>query len=320
MKWNEVPVDDLLDKIKYKTDQEKDSIINDYLVEKYSYLLTVPLKALPLLQELLAIKESFLPAKKKGSETYEIYANDCVFLYLWMAKIHLNEMNDEDGCRELLENARNLIATYSGEFVGSQREDNLKTIKELTEKLDQRHQEIKMENDANMPKQFEEHLQLLEKKRVFQSTINENVGHTRRYGYLLTGNRGTGKRTAAKKLFEALKAIDPEVQSWTEVPAAQLFEPSNGFAKIDDLLSENRYSMVYISDAEDLSMKGLLSQTGIEILATKLKTEPTVTVVLSPSASVMVTSNSSVVVSPLVGALSSYSEVMLGVSVPVPGL
>ena len=281
MNWNEVPVDELLEKIKDKTNQEKETIINDYLVDKYNYLLTVPLKALPLLQELLAIKEAFAAKKRKGSEAYENYSNDCVFIYLWMAKIYLKEYNDEDGCRELLEKAQKLIVTYTGEFVGGLREDNLKTIRELTEKLDQRHQEIKMEDNTTMPKQFEEYLQLLEKKRVFQSTINENVGHTRRYGYLLTGNRGTGKRTAAKKLFEALKAIDPEVQSWTEVSASQLFEPSNGFAKIDDLISENRYSMIYISDAEDLSMKGLLSQTGIEMLATKLKTEPTVTVVLS---------------------------------------
>ena len=138
-----------------------------------------------------------------------------------------------------------------------------------------------MEDNTTMPKQFEEYLQLLEKKHVFQSTINENVGHTRHYGYLLTGNRGTGKRTAAKKLFEALKAIDPQVKSWMEVPAAQLFEPSNGFASINDTISENRNSLIYISDAEDLSMKGLLSQTGIEILATKLMTDHTVTVVLS---------------------------------------
>ena len=281
MNWNEVPVDELLEKIKDKTNQEKETIINDYLVDKYNYLLTVPLKALPLLQELLAIKEAFAAKKRKGSEAYENYSNDCVFIYLWMAKIYLKEYNDEDGCRELLEKAQKLIVTYTGEFVGGLREDNLKTIRELTEKLDQRHQEIKMEDNTTMPKQFEEYLQLLEKKRVFQSTINENVGHTRHYGYLLTGNRGTGKRTAAKKLFEALKAIDPQVKSWMEVPAAQLFEPSNGFASINDTISENRNSLIYISDAEDLSMKGLLSQTGIEILATKLKTEPTVTVMLS---------------------------------------
>ena len=281
MNWNEVPIDDLLEQIKHKTDQEKDTIINDYLVDKYSYLLTAPLKALPLLQELLAVKESLLKGKRKGSETYEMYSNDCVFICLWMAKIHLHEMNDEDGCRELLEKSQKTIATYSGEFVGEQREENLETIRELTKKLDQRHQKITMESDTNMPEPFEEYLQLLEKKRVFQSAINKNVGHTRHYGYLLTGNRGTGKRTAAKKLYEALKAIDPEVHSWTEVTAAQMFDPSNGFAKLNDLLGENRYSMVYISDAEYLSMKGLLSQSCFEILATKLKTEPTVTVVLS---------------------------------------
>ena len=281
MEWKDVPIDDLLEKIKDKSKTEQNEILNDYITQRYEYLLTAPRKALPLLQKLFSVKESLAKQSNDDQENREIYLNDGVFLLLWMAKIHLSEMNDEDGCLELLDKAKALIVTYTGEYVKNERDDNLKTIRELTDKLNKRHQEIKMENETVMPEQFEEYLKLLKKKQVFQSIINENVGHTRHYGYLLTGNRGTGKRTAAKKLFEALKAIDPQVKSWMEVPAAQLFEPSNGFASINDTISENRNSLIYISDAEDLSMKGLLSQTGIEILATKLKTEPTVTVVLS---------------------------------------
>lgn len=281
MEWKDVPIDDLLEKIKDKSKTEQNEILNDYITQRYEYLLTAPRKALPLLQKLFSLKESLAKQSNDDQENREIYLNDGVFLLLWMAKIHLSEMNDEDGCLELLDKAKALIVTYTGEYVKNERDDNLKTIRELTDKLNKRHQEIKMENETAMPEQFEEYLKLLKKKQVFQSIINENVGHTRHYGYLLTGNRGTGKRTAAKKLFEALKAIDPQVKSWMEVPAAQLFEPSNGFASINDTISENRNSLIYISDAEDLSMKGLLSQTGIEILATKLKTEPTVTVVLS---------------------------------------
>ncbi len=281
MEWKDVPIDDLLEKIKDKSKTEQNEILNDYITQRYEYLLTAPRKVLPLLQKLFSIKESLAKKSNDDQENREIYLNDGVFLLLWMAKIHLSEMNDEDGCLELLDKAKALIVTYTGEYVKNERDDNLKTIRELTDKLNKRHQEIKMENETVMPEQFEEYLKLLKKKQVFQSIINENVGHNRHYGYLLTGNRGTGKRTAAKKLFEALKAIDPQVKSWMEVPAAQLFEPSNGFASINDTISENRNSLIYISDAEDLSMKGLLSQTGIEILATKLKTEPTVTVVLS---------------------------------------
>ena len=281
MEWKDVPIDDLLEKIKDKSKTEQNEILNDYITQRYEYLLTAPRKALPLLQKLFSLKESLAKQSNDDQENREIYLNDGVFLLLWMAKIHLSEMNDEDGCLELLDKAKALIVTYTGEYVKNERDDNLKTIRELTDKLNKRHQEIKMENETVMPEQFEEYLKLLKKKQVFQSIINENVGHNRHYGYLLTGNRGTGKRTAAKKLFEALKAIDPQVKSWMEVPAAQLFEPSNGFASINDTISENRNSLIYISDAEDLSMKGLLSQTGIEILATKLKTEPTVTVVLS---------------------------------------
>ena len=281
MEWKDVPIDDLLEKIKNKSKTEQNEILNDYITQRYEYLLTAPRKVLPLLQKLFSVKESLAKQSNDDQENREIYLNDGVFLLLWMAKIHLSEMNDEDGCLELLDKAKALIVTYTGEYVKNERDDNLKTIRELTDKLNKRHQEIKMENETVMPGQFEEYLKLLKKKQVFQSIINENVGHNRHYGYLLTGNRGTGKRTAAKKLFEALKAIDPQVKSWMEVPAAQLFEPSNGFASINDTISENRNSLIYISDAEDLSMKGLLSQTGIEILATKLKTEPTVTVVLS---------------------------------------
>ena len=281
MNWNEIPAKDLLDKLKGKSDEDLETILNDYLVDRYDYLTKTPLELLPLLEKMLEIKNSLATYEKKGSENYEINANDRVFLYLWMAKIHINEFGDKDNSLKLVEEAKKLISTYTGEYIEEMRKQNQTTIDELTEKLNHINQEIPMEKETAMPKQFEEYLQLLKKKRVFQATINKNVGHTFHHGYMLTGNRGTGKRSSAKRLFEALRAIDPEVQTWLEKPAAQLFEPSNGFASINELISENRKSMIYISDAEDLTMKGLLSQTGIEILATKLKTEPTVTVVLS---------------------------------------
>ena len=285
MNWNKVPTDELLEKIKDLSADKQEDILGDYLTERYNYLQTVPLKLLPLLEKTREFKEANRKKARKGTEDYEIFANDCVFLDLWCAKIYLKELDDKDKCRELVERAKELITTFKGVYLEEHYKTNKNTIDELTEKLNRQSQETTTEKDKDMepemPKQFEEYLQLLQKKHIFQKAVNENVGHTRHYGYLFTGNRGTGKRSSAKRLFEALKEIDPEVSSWMEIPAAQLFEPSNGFASINDTLSENRKSLIYISDAEDLSMKGLLSQTGIEILATKLKTEPSVTVVLS---------------------------------------
>ncbi|MCR5646043.1 MAG: AAA family ATPase [Bacteroidales bacterium] len=283
MNWNKVPAEELLDQIKDKPLDDQNDILHDYILNRHKHLSTMPLKLLPLLEKMCEIKEALRQQEDQGTEDYENYANDCVFLGLWAAKIYLYQLDDEAHSLELLEKAKAVFQTLTGKYLKDNYKDNRETIDELTEKLNQQNQETPMEKEteATMPKPFEEYLQLLEKKRVFKEAVNENIGHTRHYGYLFTGNRGTGKRSSAKKLFEALKSIDPEVQQWIEIPAAQLFEPSNGFASINDTLSENRKSMIYISDAEDLSMKGLLSQTGIEILATKLKTEPTVTVVLS---------------------------------------
>lgn len=289
MNWNEVPPRELMEKLtsENKTDSEKESIINDYLVAKHEYLESQPSILLPMLEEIYRIKLNRLNKEKMNDEDYAIYANDCAFLSLWIARICINHLKDEDRCRILLDEAKGYLDLYDNSYYEDLREQNMKTYRELSDKLEehlriqQEYQKTIMENTTQMPKQLEEYLQLLEKKRVFQQLINENVGQTRHYGYLFTGNSGTGKRTSAMKLFDALQAIDPEMRAWTEIPAIQMFDPSNGFTGINDTIKENRNSLIYISGAEDLSMKGLLSQTGIEILANNLKTEPSVTVVLS---------------------------------------
>ena len=63
-------------------------------------------------------------------------------------------------------------------------------------------QDVALEKGVRLPKAFDEYIHLLEKKRVFKKVVNENIGHTRHYGYL-----GTGKRTASKRLFEALTEV-----------------------------------------------------------------------------------------------------------------
>lgn len=281
MNWNELPAEELLEKIASESDSDRMDILNDYLVEKHEYLSTAPIKLLPLLEEMNRLKQATMKDEKKGTEDYEIAANDSVFILLWMARIQLNDLDDEKRCQELVDEARQLIQTYSGEYLENLRNENLKSLDELCERLSKINQDIIIEKGTIMPKAFEDYLQLLEKKRVYKESINENVGHTHHYGYLFTGNSGTGKRSSAQKLFEALRAIDPDTHTWVEVPAIKMFEPNGGFASINETLENNRKSLIYISGAEDLSMKGLLSQTGIEILANKLKTEPSVTVVLS---------------------------------------
>ncbi len=279
MNWNELPADELLERIKSKSDSDREDILNDYIVENHDKL--QPLKLLPLLDAIDQIKKSNLEKGNLTEEGTENCLNDRVFLSLWMAKIYLNELFDVNRSRELVDEAKDLIQRYEGKYVKEMRDTNEQTLMELSEKLKQISKEVASDKEGQMPKPFEDYLNLLEKKRVFKEQVNENVGHTCRYGYLFTGNSGTGKRSAAKQLFNVLKAIESETQIWVEIPAIQMFDPSSGFSPIGNTIEENRHSLIYISGAEDLGMKGLLSQTGIEILANKLKTEPTVTVVLS---------------------------------------
>ncbi|MBR6847733.1 MAG: AAA family ATPase [Bacteroidales bacterium] len=279
MNWNELPADELLERIKSKSDSDREDILNDYIVENHDKL--QPLKLLPLLDAIDQIKKSNLEKGNLTEEGTENCLNDRVFLSLWMAKIYLNELFDVNRSRELVDEAKDLIQRYEGKYVKEMRDTNEQTLMELSEKLKQISKEVASDKEGQMPKPFEDYLNLLEKKRVFKEQVNENIGHTRRYGYLFTGNSGTGKRSAAKQLFNVLKAIESETQIWVEIPAIQMFDPSSGFSPIGNTIEENRHSLIYISGAEDLGMKGLLSQTGIEILANKLKTEPTVTVVLS---------------------------------------
>lgn len=279
MNWNELPADELLERIKSKSNSDREDILNDYIVENHNKL--QPLKLLPLLDAIDQIKKSNLEKGDLTEEGTENCLNDRVFLSLWMAKIYLNELFDVNRSRELVDEAKDLIQRYEGKYVKEMRDTNEETLMELNEKLNQISKEVASDKEGQMPKPFEDYLNLLEKKRVFKEQVNENVGHTRRYGYLFTGNSGTGKRSAAKQLFNVLKAIESETQIWVEIPAIQMFDPSSGFSPIGNTIEENRHSLIYISGAEDLGMKGLLSQTGIEILANKLKTEPTVTVVLS---------------------------------------
>ena len=58
MNWNELPADELLEKIKSKSDSDREDILNDYIVEKHDQL--QPLKLLPVLDAMNQIKKSTL--------------------------------------------------------------------------------------------------------------------------------------------------------------------------------------------------------------------------------------------------------------------
>ena len=287
MNWNELSTDELIDEIEFKSLDEKEDILNDYIIAKHEYLQKEPLKLIRLLETMDLVKAKLIGDDEPDSESYENRVNDRVFITLWIAQIALEELNDLERCGQLLEEARKLLELYKGEYTESLRSENEKNLEELSERLHEHierqnlyDQDVALEKGVRLPKAFDEYIHLLEKKRVFKKMVNENIGH-RHYGYLFTGNGGTGKRTASKRLFEALKVIDDGMKTWIETPAIQLFDSTNGYAPIGDFLHENRNSLVYLSGAENLTMKGLSAQTGIEVLANKLMAEPTVTVVLS---------------------------------------
>ena len=252
MNWNELPADELLERIKSKSDSDREDILNDYIVENHDKL--QPLKLLPLLDAIDQIKKSNLEKGNLTEEGTENCLNDRVFLSLWMAKIYLNELFDVNRSRELVDEAKDLIQRYEGKYVKEMRDTNEQTLMELSEKLKQISKEVASDKEGQMPKPFEDYLNLLEKKRVFKEQVNENVGHTRRYGYLFTGNSGTGKRSAAKQLFNVLKAIESETQIWVEIPAIQMFDPSSGFSPIGNTIEENRHRN---SGSVQLLIKGI---------------------------------------------------------------
>ena len=278
--FNDLRPDELLREAEKHSLSEQDTIFNDYILSHHDRMDIDEL--LMLLEAYEKVDEQLLDDYDKDSESYDTTMNDRVFMKLWMAELYLKKAGGEEACGRLLEEVKELLPLYYGTQAEAH-DENEQKLYDLMEQLEKRRIEAQreVEEAKQMPATMENYLTLLEKKKVFSTVVNKYVGHSHHYGYLLTGNSGTGKRTAARKLFEALKAIEEDTQRWVEIPAIQMFDPSSGFSPINDHINDNRHCLIYISGAEDLSMKGLLAQTGIEILANKLKTEPTVTVVLS---------------------------------------
>ena len=275
--YQQMSAKELLDAIADLTIYERDRILMDYLTEHISSMNSDTKKI--LLATYGRVQEELLTYYDENSDDYVICQDDLIYSKLLLAETYMKEVNGLNRSGELLDEVENLFDEYSGDR-GEDRYLNNK--EEYNRLLDEMKVRLGMEKDSTpLPETLETYLSMLEKKKIYSSNVNEYVGQGQRYGYLFMGNSGTGKRTAAHKLFDRLSAIDNRLKHWKEIPAITMFDPSSGFTNVNEQIDGATNSLIFISGAEDLSMKGLLAQTGIEILANKLKTEQSVTVVLS---------------------------------------
>ena len=275
--YQQMSAKELLDAIADLTIYERDRILMDYLTEHISSMNSDTKKI--LLATYGRVQEELLTYYDENSDDYVICQDDLIYSKLLLAETYMKEVNGLNRSGELLDEVENLFDEYSGDR-GEDRYLNNK--EEYNRLLDEMKVRLGMEqNSTPLPETLETYLSMLEKKKIYSANVNEYVGQGQRYGYLFMGNSGTGKRTAAHKLFDRLSAIDNRLKHWKEIPAITMFDPSSGFTNVNEQIDGATNSLIFISGAEDLSMKGLLAQTGIEILANKLKTEQSVTVVLS---------------------------------------
>ena len=272
-----MPARELLDAISDLTIYERDRILMEYLTEHISSMNSQTKKI--LLATYCSVQEELLTRYDEDSQDYVICQDDLIYSKILLAETYMKEADGLKRSSELLDQIENLFDDYRGD-----RDDDkyLNNKAEYYRLLDEKKDREGMEkNPPPLPETLDAYLSMLEKKRVYSSSVNEYVGQGQHYGYLFMGNSGTGKRTAAHKLFDRLSAIDSRLKHWKEIPAITMFDPSSGFTNVNEQIDGASNSLIFISGAEDLSMKGLLAQTGIEILANKLKTENSVTVVLS---------------------------------------
>ena len=132
-----------------------------------------------------------------------------------------------------------------------------------------------------MPADFRDMLAYLDRRRVFDFIRNADSKTWKHRHLVLTGKRGTGKRTAAHQF--GLKLIEAGIVSKvTEIDAIEMYDSTNGYSpKVEETLEQNEESLLIVTNAEQLTLKGTVgSLTGIEILASKLRKMQTITVVL----------------------------------------
>ena len=283
-------VNELLEEWLQLSLSEQETQLNDYLVENRDKLYDEEL--IELLLYGINLKDEVCNQTDQEEErlNYLITLNDSVFLRLWLAELYASDPDKESECEALIEKSKELMEQYddnSFEDAKDYRDAHKKKMAEIRDTI--RHNRylrnsiyqlsLVGEDDGMIPESLTEYFAQLDLKTEYYRQVSHSVGHDHRRCYMFTGNRGTGKRTAAQRLYTKLKTIET-LDQYDEISAITLFDPSNGYAGIADKIKEYRDSMLYIYDADELCLKGLLSQTGIEILANVLRTEPRVTVVL----------------------------------------
>lgn len=260
-----------------KTTDERSCILREYFW-KNQQTMEPALKEVALM-ELGRMQEELLGMHTERSEEYVTYYNNLTSIKLMLAELYLKDADGKQKVKEMLAEARKLLGEYSGNIDDDFYQNNRDEYDRLTDELNVL---LGMElNSMSLPEALKEYLLMLDKKKVFSLNVNRHVGQEHHYGYLFTGNSGTGKCMAAHKLYDYLHAIDSSIEHCVDVQAIDMFDPSTGFTNISDTIDAHPKSLIFISGAEELSMKGLLAQTGIEILANKLKTESSVIVVLA---------------------------------------
>ncbi len=132
-----------------------------------------------------------------------------------------------------------------------------------------------------MPDGFANLLDYLDRRRVFDTNRPGSPIEWKRRHLVLTGKKGTGKRTAAQRLGKKL-VEDGTAQDIAELNAIDMLDPTNGYSpKVEETLDSNADNLLVINNAEALALKGAVgSLTGIEILANKLLKMKNITVVL----------------------------------------
>ena len=283
-------VNELLEEWLQLSLSEQETQLNDYLVENRDKLYDEEL--IELLLYGINLKDEVCNQTDQEEErlNYLITLNDSVFLRLWLAELYASDPDKESESEALIEKSKELMEQYddnSFEDAKDYRDAHKKKMAEIRDTI--RHNRylrnsiyqlsLVGEDDGMIPESLTEYFAQLDLKSEYYRQVSHSVGHDHRRCYMFTGNRGTGKRTAAQRLYTKLRTIET-LDQYDEISAITLFDPSNGYAGIADKIKEYRDCMLYIYDADELCLKGLLSQTGIEILANVLRTEPRVTVVL----------------------------------------
>jgi AAA+ superfamily predicted ATPase len=169
--------------------------------------------------------------------------------------------------------------------IGSEvKESELKKYHVYATKTNDTMSDTTVNRELLAPPSFIQHLEYLDKKKVFD-TKRTNKGGTPlsyRHHYVLTGKRGVGKESAARELYNRLREAC-NLDDFESKDAVSLLDTTSGYSpKLEEYLDYNKSSFVYIYNAEALMLKGAVgSLTGMEILANKLRTMNDNIVVLS---------------------------------------